>query len=204
MGRGTLSAVTRIAENETWPEGRRSRPDMNNFRRRRIVSAESLRTFGAMADSKTYGSPLDYTREGVRLGRRGPGVEYRPSELRQRAVDYFEMMRRKVWNKVDVLKGGPAAGIMYEVPTAAPLDLTGFLIFAGFGRTRWQKYRENEAYVEVCEWIELCIENQNYEGAAVGAYNANLIARRHRIADKTDTDATVRLEPITGVRITAE
>lgn len=153
-----------------------------------------------MTRENTYGSPIDYVREGRRLGR-GPNADYRPSELRQRAVDYLEYMRGKVWNRVDVLKGGFTAGMLYEVPTSCPLDLKGFLLFAGFGLRRWEKYRENEAYADVCEWIEMLVEVQNFEGAAVGAYNANLIARRHKIADKTETTANVRIEGITGMKI---
>ncbi len=156
-----------------------------------------------MGREKTYGSPLDYVREGRRLGR-GPNADYRPSELRQRAVDYFEYMRGKVWNRVEVLKGGIFAGTLYEVPTSCPLDLKGFLLFAGFGARRWERYKNNEAYADVCEWVEMVIETQNFEGAAVGAYNANLIARRHRIADKTETTVTTPPQQIIGMEIATE
>ncbi|EXZ98267.1 DNA-packaging protein [Bacteroides fragilis] len=156
-----------------------------------------------MNDKDTYGSPIDYVREGRRLGR-GPSATYTPAELQQRAVDYCEFMRRKVWNRVDVLKGGMTAGMLYEVPTACPLDLKSFLLFAGFGVRRWQQYRSDEAYADVCEWIEMLIETQNFEGAAVGVYNANLIARRHRIAEKTETDATLHIEAITGMKIISD
>ena len=148
-----------------------------------------------MTRKKTYGSPIDYAREGQRIGR-GPNAAYKPSELRQRAVDYFDYMRGKVWNRADVLKSGFFAGTLYEVPTSCPLDLKGFFIFAGIGPRRWEQYKGDEAYVDVCEWIEMIIEVQNYEGAAVGVYSANLIARRHKIADKTETDTTVSVDHV--------
>ena len=153
-----------------------------------------------MIRDNTFGSPIDYERAGRRLGR-GPNAEYRPAELRQRAIDYFEYMRGVVWNRIEVLKGGFTAGMLYEVPTSCPLDLKGFLAFAGFGMRRWERYKADEAYQDVCEWVEMIIEVQNFEGAAVGAYNANLIARRHRIADKTETTVAAPPAQITGMKI---
>ena len=111
-----------------------------------------------MIRDNTFGSPIDYERAGRRLGR-GPNAEYRPAELRQRAIDYFEYMRGVVWNRIEVLKGGFTAGMLYEVPTSCPLDLKGFLAFAGFGMRRWERYKADEAYQDVCEWVEMIIED---------------------------------------------
>lgn len=150
-----------------------------------------------------YGSPIDYVRAGQRAARIA-GTNYRPSELRARAVEYFDYMRGKVWNRVDMIKGGELAGSLVELPTSCPLDLKGFLLFAGFGVRQWGQYKSNEAFEDICEWVEMVIETQNFEGAVVGAYNANLIARRHKIADKQETVVTAPPEQITGMRIIAE
>jgi hypothetical protein len=156
-----------------------------------------------MDHSDKYGSPIDYVTAGKRIGRFS-GPYYRPSELRARATDYFEYMRGKVWNRLEMIKGGDLAGSLVDVPTSCPLDLKGFLLFAGFGVRTWNGYKSNEAYEDVCEWIEMVIETQNFEGAVVGAYNANLIARRHKIADKQETTVTAAPEQITGMRIIVE
>lgn len=149
-----------------------------------------------MKSENTYGSPLDYVREGRRLGR-GPNAEYRPSELLQLATDYFEYMRGKVWYRAGVLKNG----VTYELPTQCPLTFSGFRLFTGISSARWNKYKENIAYADICEWVEDHIFTQNFEGASVGAFNPGLIARYHKIADKTETDAKVRVECITGMKI---
>jgi len=142
-----------------------------------------------------YGSPIDYVRAGERI--RAPyTADYDPQELRDRAFEYFDYMRGKVWNRVEPIRSGDLAGTLYEVPTSCPLDLKGFLLFAGFGVRRWETYKADEAYAEVCEWIEMVIETQNYEGAAVGAYNANLIARRHKITDRQETTASVTVDRV--------
>lgn len=156
-----------------------------------------------MKIENTHGSPLDYVQAGKQL-RCPRGANYTPAELMQRGVDYLEFMRDRHWNKVEVLKGGEMAGTFYDVPTSCPLDIKSFFLFAGFGARRWQKYRENEAYEDVCDWIEDCIELQNYEGAAVGVFNANLVARRHKIADKHDTTVSAAPEQITGMVITID
>lgn len=154
-----------------------------------------------MSDSQnTYGSPLDYVRAGQGTSR-APIVDYTPAELRNKAIDYFDYMRGKVWNRTEAIRSGDNAGMLYEVPTSCPLDLKGFLLFAGIGLRTWGRYAENEAFLSVCEWVMMIIETQNFEGAMVGAYNANLTARRHRIAEHTETAATVKLEAIGGLTI---
>lgn len=144
---------------------------------------------------KSNGSPLDYVREGRRLGK-GPGASYTPAELQQRAVDYFEFMRDRVVNRYDAVKSGDWAGRLFAIPAISPLDLKAFLLFAGFGPTTWEKLRKSPDYAGVCEWIEMIIETQNFEGATTGLYNANLIARRHKIADRVDSDANVKVDGI--------
>lgn len=153
-----------------------------------------------MSIDNTYGSPIDYVRAG-RGANRASVVEYTPAGLRAKAVEYFDYMRGKVWNRTEAIRAGESAGMLYEVPTSCPLDLKGFLLFAGIGLRTWGRYAENEAFLDVCEWVMMIIETQNFEGAMVGAYNANLTARRHRIAERTETEATVKIEAVGGLTI---
>lgn len=153
-----------------------------------------------METKDKYGSPADIIKLGRRLGYR-PGVDYTPGELHQCVMDYLETMRVKVWNKVEAVRAGDAAGMLYEVPTQTPLSLSGFFLMSGLTKGRWEKYRENETYAPICELLENAVYTQNLEGAAVGAYNANLVARVHKIAEKTETTANVQIEGITGMKI---
>ena len=152
-------------------------------------------------DKKIYASPLDIIREGRRLGR-PRGAEYTPIELCQRFVDYLEFMRSRVWMRADVVKSGFIAGTIFEIPTQAPLQLSGFLLFAGMGKKAFEALRLDEDYEDAIDIIDNCIATQQIEGAMVGAYNANLVARVQKLGDKVDTDATIKVEQITGMIIT--
>lgn len=141
-------------------------------------------------ERKPLGSPIDYALAGRCVGR-DPGAEYMPRELRQRAVDYFEFMRNRVWNKIELLKSGLTAGMPCEVPTQSPLSLRGFLVFTGMSRQRWQRYKSDPAYSDICEWVELAIETQNFEGAMVGVYDSGLTAKTLKLAERTETTVEV-------------
>lgn len=135
----------------------------------------------------SYKSPLDYATG----GRGTSGAEYRPRKLWLRAVEYFEFMRDKVWNHVELLKGGAAAGTPCNVPVQTPLQLRGFLVFAGLTRGQWQRYRTDPDFADICDRIEMMIETQNIEGAMVGAYNGSFTARLLGLADKTEAAVEV-------------
>lgn len=132
-------------------------------------------------------SPLDYVHESCRTS----GAEYRPRKLWQRAVDYFEFMREREWNRVELLKSGAAAGTPCYVPVQVPLGLRGFLVFAGLTRGQWRRYRNDPDFADICDRIEMMIETQNIEGAMVGAYNGSFAARLLGLADKTETAVEV-------------
>ncbi len=135
----------------------------------------------------SYKSPLDYA-----TGCRGtPGAEYRPRKLWLRAVEYFEFMREREWNRVELLKSGAAAGAPCYVPVQMPLGLRGFLVFAGLTRGQWRRYRNDPDFADICDRIEMMIETQNIEGAMVGVYNGNFAARLLGLADKTETAVEV-------------
>ena len=128
----------------------------------------------------------------------------RPSDLRKAWKAYCERIRPVELNRAEVISRGDMAGDIVFVPTPVPLSLSGFLTFCGLTRYRWKQFRDNEAYADICDRIELQIEQENIDGAMTGTYNAGLAARLHRIADKQETEATVKLEPITGMRIVTD
>lgn len=50
--------------------------------------------------------------------------------------------------------------------------------------------------------VETTIYTQKFEGAAVGAFNSNIIARDLGLADKKEIDASVTVDRITGMEFT--
>lgn len=108
-----------------------------------------------------------------------------PQVLYEVCMEYFEVTSERVWNKIEY-KG--AEIIKVEIPTPVPFTLTGLCIFLGIDENTWQRYRKNDAYKDfwaVVSEVDKIIYTQKFEGAAVGAYNANIIARDLGLIEKT-------------------
>ena len=54
-----------------------------------------------------------------------------------------------------------------------------------------ENYKKLEDYVDTCTRIRDIIANQKFEGAAVGAYNANLISRDLGLVEKSNTTIAI-------------
>jgi hypothetical protein len=119
-----------------------------------------------------------------------------PELLWQEACKYFDWCDKNPWIKNDVVKGGEAAGTPLETPTARPYTLTGLCLFlrcntAYFRIFKAQASEADEDFNTVITEIEETIETQQFEGAAVGAFNANIIARKLGLSERTEGTHTV-------------
>lgn len=111
-----------------------------------------------------------------------------PEELWKICCEYFEYTDTRRWMKVDY-RGKDAERV--EIPTSAPYTLKGLRLFlGGIDEQTWINYRTKENYKEfhaIVQQIEDIIYVQKFEGSAVGAYNANIIARELGLADKIES-----------------
>ena len=104
-----------------------------------------------------------------------------PEALWEVAKNYFQWCDDNPWQKNEAIKSGEWAGKIYQIPTQRPYSISGFLLFAGVGRNYWTQFKQRkniEEFEEVIERIEMVIETQQFEGAAVGAFNVNIIMRK--------------------------
>ena len=114
---------------------------------------------------------------------------YTPDAFWDEAVKYFEWMKDKVWNKKDPIKSGDMAGTLIDVPTQTPMSITSFCLFADIDENTFQRYEKEEGYEDfwaITKAIKAVIESQQFEGATVGAFNPNIIARKLGLADHSD------------------
>lgn len=120
----------------------------------------------------------------------GRDFKYTPEGLWEEAVRYFEWMSERVWNKKEAIKSGDLAGTIMDVPVTTPMSIESFCLFADIGTDTFRNYEsgspEYKDFFEVTTRIRGIIESQQLEGATVGTYNANIIARKLGLADKTD------------------
>ncbi len=102
-----------------------------------------------------------------------------PELLWEAACEYFEWCNTHPWERVD-FKGKDAEEV--RIPTERPLTLNGLCLYLGcsldyFRSFKSQNRKNADGFITVIREIEQTIYTQKFEGAAVGAFNANIIAR---------------------------
>lgn len=97
-----------------------------------------------------------------------------PAILWEAAVEYFEATDKRKWIRKDWV-GKDAKEVNRETDT--PYTMTGLYVFLDIVTSTWTNYKTNKDFLDVITRIEQIIYTQKFEGAAVGAYNANIIAR---------------------------
>lgn len=124
-----------------------------------------------------------------------------PEEFLNEAYKYFENADKSPWYKNEAIKGGPDAGKIIKIPTQRPYSAKALCIFLGITEDTFRNYENNEKYqefFEVFKHVRDIIDANQFEGATVGAYNANIIARQLGLVDRTHNDTNINTKiPIT-------
>jgi hypothetical protein len=117
----------------------------------------------------------------------GRELEYsNPEELLSEIVRYFEWCDQHPWNRNEAIKSGDKVGTTVAVPTARPYTISGLCIHLGISFKTWKEYGKRQDFLHIITRAEEIIETQQFEGAAVGAFNANIIARKLGLSDKSE------------------
>lgn len=119
-----------------------------------------------------------------------------PEHLWQYFLDYVAHESANPWLKVDYV-GQKAERVV--VPLATPITFEGFECYlfsldiiddlGSYSANRDGRYK---TYVPIIQKIRSFCYTQNFRGAAVGAFNANLIARKLGIKDQVDSTVEVK------------
>lgn len=116
----------------------------------------------------------------------GRETKYTPDSLWAKACEYFRWADDTPWMKNEALKGGDRAGEIIQIPTQRPYTMDRLCSFAEIHTTTFSEYEAKEDFSKVCGHIREIIRSQKFEGAAVGAFNAAIIARDLGLVDKQD------------------
>jgi hypothetical protein len=102
-----------------------------------------------------------------------------PELLWEAATEYFNWVDSHPWYKVEAVKSGDLAGTLMKIPMVRPYTLSGFQLYIGSSESYWRDFKKaNHAdFSSVIAEIENAMTTQKFEGAAVGAFNANIISR---------------------------
>jgi len=108
-----------------------------------------------------------------------------PEIMLEACYEYFDYQSKQTWNKIDY-RGKDVTEV--QIPTSLPFTLTGLCIFLGVNTQYFNDFEKtcSKDFSLVITHVREVIYNQKFEGAAVGAYNANIIARDLGLIDKQD------------------
>ena len=110
-----------------------------------------------------------------------------PSALLAKGYEYFEWADANAWIKNEAIKSGDSAGTIVGVPTQRPYTVEGFCVYAGISKSAFNDlYAHREGFVVIVTHIREVIEANQLEGAAVGAYNPSIIARKLGLKEQSD------------------
>lgn len=133
-----------------------------------------------------------------------------PKLLFQAASEYFQWCDNNPWIKKEQLKkpstiinadGSTYLQTIADIPTARPYTLSGLCLYLDVNCQYFTDFKESllpkdgekqtkkqKDFSLVITRIEEIIKTQKFEGAAVGAFNANIIARDLGMVDKKEHD----------------
>lgn len=115
--------------------------------------------------------------------------KYNPKEWVEVFTNYLCDRGNKVWNKKEAIKSGDMAGTLIDLPNQMPLSIESFCVYANCSKQTFYNYEKEEGYEEyfdITTRMREIIESDQLDGATVGAYNPNIIARRLGLADKQE------------------
>ena len=111
-----------------------------------------------------------------------------PDVLLKACYEYFEACNKHSWYQKDAIRSGKNVGEIISIPTQRPYTLVGLCVFIGIDKTTWYNWKEKaeQDFINVITHVEDIIQQNQIEGATVGAYNHNIIARLVGLADKQE------------------
>ena len=139
----------------------------------------------------------------------GRPFKFTSDEFEAAWEEYFRWCDDNPWMKNEAVKSGDSAGMIIQVPTARPYSEIGFCAYHGLGEHYINQLGKTLENAETEEEKQLSYiltrarakcRAQKFEGATVGAFNANIIARDLGMVDKKDI--TTGGDKITGIQIT--
>lgn len=112
----------------------------------------------------------------------GRDYKYTPDEIWEGAQEYF------VWIIDNPIEAQQNVGTknVNDVKFKRPFTLRGVCLYLDISRDTYCDYRKINDFVEVIRKIDDIIYDQKFEGAVIGLFNANIIARDLGLKDKSD------------------
>lgn len=125
----------------------------------------------------------------------GRDTTYTPDTLLEKANEYFNWCLENPLQEEQIVKYKD----YYEkvhINKMRPFSIQGFCNFAEIVEKTFWNYQNTDEFLQVTTRIRTIIENQQFEGAAGGFLNPNIIARKLGLVDKSEH--TIKEQPLFG------
>lgn len=115
-----------------------------------------------------------------------------PNDLLMAAYEYFDWNAKNPWYKKELLKSGDRAGELVDVPVERPLSERGLCSFIGVNTLYLNQFEKSckekgeEDFSKVIAHIREIIDRQQLEGAKLGVFNHNIVARELGLIERSD------------------
>lgn len=132
----------------------------------------------------------------------GRPFKFTPAQFEVAWQQYFQWVDDNPWYKSEAVKSGELAGTLIKIPVSRPYSEIGFCAFHNLGEKYLRELAkgledktdpDHEQLSAVLTQARARCYAQKFEGAAVGAFNANIIARDLGLVDKKETDHTIKV-----------
>lgn len=120
----------------------------------------------------------------------GSKTRYQPGELLDKFEEYVDYCLKNPLQELQLVKFKEH----YEeadVPKMRAISIKGFCAFAGISENTFHYYSKKLDLAEEVELIRTYTENAQYEGAAAGLLQHQIVARMIGLADKKEMSVTV-------------
>lgn len=141
-----------------------------------------------------------------------------PETMLQACYEYFKYQSEQFFLKKEPIKGGEFTGQIIDVPAITPFSFPRLCSFLHVHSHYFNEFEESldiknnnihKDFSDVIIHVREIINSQQYEGAAVGAFPANLVSRTIGLADKVNSEITGKdggpiahkIEQITGINV---
>ena len=135
-----------------------------------------------------------------------------PEDMMKACEEYFNWVDAHPWYKVEAIKGGESVGQLIKVPTARPYTMQGLCRYLNCNTVYFSQFESSIAektddvskdFSIIITHVREVIYQQKFEGAAVGSFNANIIARDLGLKEKSETElsGSLTVQQITGMEV---
>lgn len=142
-----------------------------------------------MAKKVNKGNKLKYHNNGLPKPAWKPKA-YTPEELSICIQKYLKNNETNFMYRTEIIKSGEKAGQIVKVPVRRPITISGFCEYASIAVDTFFDYAKLPDYIHYCQNLSIIARNNQFDGAALNIYNANIMAYSLGLRNQMDLNIT--------------